>query len=154
MTVYSTSGLNQVRYLSLVLVGWSGTCMWGIPFLHSWVLGYSKNNPKGWVDDIYTFLKKALGIYRIVIWPLEYKLSPLEIPQICATRLRNSKNKNPKQMENPHEFFLITPRKPISFLINSGKTACFFQYPLKFHILNSSCLVFFWNGVVIKNMFG
>ena len=45
-------------------------------------------------------------------------------------------------MENPHDLFLITPRKPTTSLIASGISACFFQYPLKFHVLNSPYLVF------------
>ena len=53
-------------------------------------------------------------------------------------------------MENPHDFFFITPRKSTSFLIDSGISACFLQYPLKFHVLNSPYLVFFWNRVVIE----
>ena len=53
-------------------------------------------------------------------------------------------------MENPHEFFFITPWKSTSFLIDYGISACFFQYPLKFHSLNSPYLFSFWNRVVIK----
>ena len=53
-------------------------------------------------------------------------------------------------MENPHDFFLITSRKWTSFLTDSVISACFFQYPLKFHVLNSPYLVFFWNRVVIE----
>ena len=40
---------------------------------------------------IYMFLKKPLGIYRFVTLPLGNRLSPLEIPQICATPLIISK---------------------------------------------------------------
>ena len=46
--------------------------------------------------------------------------------------------------------FLITPRKSTSFLIDSGISACFFQYPLKFHVPNPPYLVSFWNRVVIE----
>ena len=84
--------------------------------------------------------------------PLENKLS--QIPQIFATPHRNSKTKHPRPIENPHGFFLITPRKSTSCLIDSGISACFFQHPLKFNVLNSLCLFFFWNRMVIKNMFG
>ena len=84
--------------------------------------------------------------------PLENKLS--QIPQIFATPHRNSKTKHPRPIENPHGFFLITPRKSTSCLIDSGISACFFQHPLKFNVLNSPCLFFFWNRMVIKNMFG
>ena len=62
-----------------------------------------------------------------------------------ATLLGNSKTKNPRTMENPHDFFLITPRKsPLKI------SACFFKYPLKFHVLSSPYLVFFWNRGEIK----
>ena len=67
---------------------------------------------------IYTnFLKKPLGIYRCFTLPLENKLSLLEIPHIRAPPLRNSKTKNPRTIENPHDFFLITHRK-IHFFSN------------------------------------
>ena len=120
--------------------------MWGTPCLLLWVLGYSRKNPKKrWVDDTYTFLKKTLGIYIFVTLPLENKLSPLEIPQIFATPLGNSKTKNPRPMENPHDFFLITPRKsPLKF------SACFFKYPLKSHVLSFPYLVFLWNRGEIR----
>ena len=52
--------------------------------------------------------------------------------------------------ENPHDFFLITPRKSTSFLTDSGISAGFFQYLLKLNVLNSPYLAFFWNWVVIK----
>ena len=84
--------------------------------------------------------EKTLGIYIFVTLPL-----PLEIPQICATSLGNSKTKNPRPMENPHDFSLITPVKATSYLIDSGICACFFQYPLKFLVLNSSYL--FLSGI-------
>ena len=48
-------------------------------------------------------------------------------------------------MENPHDFFLITPRKsPLKF------SACFFKYPLKSHVLSFPYLVFFWNRGEIR----
>ena len=96
------------------MVGWLGRCMWGTPCLLSWVLGYSRKIQKGWVD-IDTFLKKALGIYIFVTLPLENKLSLLEIPQICATPFGNSKTKNLRPIENPHDFFLIIPTKSTFF---------------------------------------
>ena len=77
-----------------------------------------------------------------VTFPLENKLSSLEIPLICATPLGNSKTKNSKPMENPHDFFLITRGKSISFLIDFGISAGFFQYPLNFHVLNSPYVFF------------
>ena len=89
------------------------------------------------------FWKKNFWIYIFVTLPLTNKLSPLEVPQICATPLGNSKTKNLRPMENPLNFFLITPRKSTSFLIDSGISACFFQYPLKFNVLNSPYLTFF-----------
>ena len=52
-------------------------------------------------------------------------------------------------MENPHDFFLITPSRPTCFLIDSGISACFFQYHLKFHVLNSPYLIFL-NRVAIE----
>ena len=107
-----------------------------------------------WVDDIDPFLKKTLEIYIFVTSPLENKLSPLEITQICATPLGSSKTKNLRPMENPHDVFLITFRKSTSFLIDSGISAYFFQNPFKFHVLNPSICFFFWNSVVIKNVFG
>ena len=138
------------------MVGWFGTCMWGTPCLLSWVLSYSRKNPKkGWVDDIDTFLKKPLEIYIFVTLPLENKLSPLEISQICATPIENCNTRHLRPMENAHEFFYITPRKSTSFSIDFGLSACFFQYPFKFHVLNPRiCFFFFWNRVVIKNSFG
>ena len=56
--------------------------------------------------------EKTLGIYIFVTLPLENKLSALEIW---------------KFEENRHDFFWITPRKSISFLIDSGIYAYFFQ---------------------------
>ena len=53
-------------------------------------------------------------------------------------------------MENPHELFLISPRKSTAFLIDSGISAWFFQYPLKFHLLNFPYLFFFSNRMVIE----
>ena len=141
----STSGLNQARYLSLILVDWLGTCMWDTNCLLSWILGYSRKNPKKGVDWWYIYIyvsEKNLGIYMFLTLPLENRLSPLEIPKLWATPLGNSKIKHSRPMENPHGFFLITPRKSTSFLIDSGISACFFQYPLKFHFLNSPYLVF------------
>ena len=101
--------------------------------------------PLGWVNYVYTFYtfpKKTLWIYIFVTLSLENKLSPLEIPQICATPLGNSKTKNLRPMENPHNFFLITPRKSTSFFIDSGISACFFQSSFKFHVLNPHYLFF------------
>ena len=66
----STSGLNQASYLGLILVGGLGTCVCGTPCLLPWVLGCSRKNPKkGWVDDIYTFLKKPLGFIYLSLYP-------------------------------------------------------------------------------------
>ena len=56
-------------------------------------------------------------------------------------------------MENSHDFFLINPIKSTSFLTDSGSSAYFFQYPLKFHVLNSPYLTFSWNRVVIEMCF-
>ena len=89
--------------------------------------------------------EKALGIYIYVTLPLWNKLSPLKIPQICATPLGNCKTKNPRTMENPHDFFLINPRKSTLKI-----SACLFKYPLKFHVLSSPYLVFFWNRGEIR----
>ena len=102
--------------------------------------------PLWWVNYVYTFyafLKKNLWIYIFVNLSLENKLSPLEIPQMCATPLGNSKTKNLRPMENPHNFFLITYRKSTSFFIDSGISASFFQYSFKFHVLNPQYLLFF-----------
>ena len=60
--------------------------------------------------------KKTLETNISVTLLLENKLSPLKIPQICATPLGNFKAKNPRPMEIPHDFFLITPKKSTSFL--------------------------------------
>ena len=67
-------------------------------------IGLFQKNSKGGVD-IDTYLKKALGICIFVTLPLENKLSLLEIPQICATPFGNSKTKNLRPIENPHDFF-------------------------------------------------
>ena len=161
MTVQSTSGLIPTWYLNLILVDRLGKCIRGTPCFLSWVLDYSRNNPKrvggggGGDLSIYIhFWKKTLGLYRFVTLPLEDKLSPLEISQICATPLRNSKMKYPRPTENPHDFFLITYIKSTSFFIDSQTPACFFQYPLKFHALNFACSGFLRSRVVIKSMFG
>ena len=134
-----------------------GKCMWGTPCLLSWVLGYSiKNSKKGGAFIyiyIYTHFWKTPWNLYICHFTLIKQALLLEIPQICATPLGNSKTKNPRPMENPHDFFLITPIKSISFLVDSGSSACFFQYPLKFHVLSSPYLVFFWNRVVIEMCF-
>ena len=126
-------------YLSLIFVDWLRTWMWGTPCLLSWVLGYSRKIPKkGWVEYIYTFLKKPLWIYIFVTLSLENKLSPLEIP----------KNLRPMErpMENPYNFFLITPRKSTSFLIDSGISTCFFPCPHPCHLFG---LDLFWNSQVL-----
>ena len=75
--------------------------------------------------------------------PLENKLS--QIPQIFATPHRNSKTKHPRPIENPHGFFLITPRKSTSCLIDSGISACFFQ-PL-WNSMSSTPSVCFFSGI-------
>ena len=83
----------------------------------------------------------SIGLFQKKV--IYFKLSSLEISQICATPLRNYKIKNPITKENPHDF--INPRKStsFSFLIDSGISAYYFQYPLKFHVLKSPCLFFF-----------
>ena len=94
----------------------------------------------------------TLGIFIFVTLPLWNKFSPLKNPKICATPLGNSNTKNPRPLENPHDFFLITPRKSTSFLIDSGIFACFLQYPLKFHVLNTPYLFLEWSSN--RNLFG
>ena len=130
--------------------------MWGTSGLLLWALGYSRKNPNmAWVEGIYTFLKKSLGIYRFVTLSLEKKLSPLEILQNCATPFRNSRTKKPRSMKNQHDCFLITPGKRTSFLLDPGISACSFSNtPLKFHVINFPCLDFVCSRVVIKNVFG
>ena len=134
------------------MVGWLGACMWRTPCLLSWVLGYSRKIPKGWVD-IDIFLKKALGMYIFVTLPLENKLLLLEIPQIWATPPGNSKTKKLRPMENPHDFFLITPTKSTFF--NWFWNFCLLlPIPLQIRCPESPLFVFFfWNRAVIKNAF-
>ena len=68
-------------------------------------------------------------------------LDPLEIP-------------TPKRpLEFPHYFFLVTLGNSTSFLINPWKLhMLFLWYAWKFHILNPSCLDFFWN-IPIQQLF-
>ena len=115
--------------------------MWGTPCLLSWVLGYSRKNPKkGWVDDICTFLKKPLEFLYMSLYPYKTSFHPWKFHKFVLHSLEI-----PRPMENPHDFFLITPRKsPLKI------SACFFKYPLKFHVLSSPYLVFFWNRGEIK----
>ena len=80
------------------------------PFISTGLFRKKSEERGGVVDDID---KKPLAIYRFVTLPLENKFPPFEIPQI------------PRPIENPHDFFLITPRKSSSFLIDSGISACF-----------------------------
>ena len=120
--------------------------MWGTPCFFSWVLGFSRKNPKkGWVDDIYTFLKKSLGLIYLSLYPYKISFHPWKFHKFVLHPLEI-----PGPKENPHDFFLITPRKSTSFLTDSGISAGFFQYLLKLHVLNSPYLAFFWNWVVIK----
>ena len=73
-------------YLSLILVGWSGTFMWGTPWLLSWVLDYSRKNPKkGWVDDIYTFLKKPVDFIYFSLYPYKTSFHPWKFHNLCYT---------------------------------------------------------------------
>ena len=56
------------------------------------------------------------------------KAPPLEIPQNCVTSLCyipwKFRGQNPRHLEIPHDFFLITPGNSTSFLINYfGKAA-------------------------------
>ena len=128
------------------MVGWLGICMWGTPCHLSWVLGYSRKNPKkGWVDDIYKFLKKPLKFIYLSLYPYKTSFHPWKFHRFVLHPLES-----PRPMEIPHDFFLVTPRKSTSFLIDSGISACFFQYPLKFHVLHSPICFFFWNRVVIE----
>ena len=86
--------------------------------------------------------EKTIRIYIFVTLFLQINLSPRKIPHICATPLGNSKTKTPRPIENSHDLFLITPTKTTCFLIDSEISACFFQYTLKFHVLNSPYLIF------------
>ena len=119
-------------------------------------IGLFQEKSKEGVGWWYIYIsEKTLGIYIFVTLPLENKLSPLEISQICATPIENCNTRHLRPMENAHEFFYIAPRKSTSFSIDFGLSACFFQYPFKFHVLNPRiCFFFFWNRVVIKNSFG
>ena len=124
------------------------------PCLLSWVLGYSRKNPKkGWVDDICTFLKKPLEFIYMSLYSYKTRFPPWKFPKFVLHSLEIPRPKIQDQWKI-HMTFLITPRKSTSFLIDSGISACFFQYPLKFHVLNSPYLFFFWNRVVIENVFG
>ena len=118
-----------------------------LPFMRIGLFQKNSKEGVGWWY-IYISKKNPWNLY-ICHFILRKKASPLEIPQICATPHGNSKTKNLRPMENPDDFFLITPRKFASSLIDSGISACFFQYPFKFHYLNTP--FFFWNMVVITS---
>ena len=85
------SGLNQVRYLDHA--SW-----W-------WVLGYSRKNPKkGWVDDIYTFLKKNPWNLYICHFTLREKASTLgNSTDLCYNPLKFQDQKffSSSLLENP-----------------------------------------------------
>ena len=76
------------------------------------------------------------------------------ISPLCATPLINFKAKNPRPMENPHDFFLITSRKSTSFFNQFWHFCMLFLIPFEIPCPNSPCLGFFYNRVVIENMPG
>ena len=80
------------------------------------------------VDDIYIFLKKLLEFIDLSLYPCLKKTSFHD--WLFHKLVLHPKNQRP--IENSHDFFLITPRKSTSFLIDSGISACFFQYFLNF----------------------
>ena len=136
------------------MVGWLGTCIIGNSCLLSWVLGYSRKNPrKGWVDEIYTYLKKPLEFIYLSLYSYKSSFHPWKFHKFVLHPLEILRP-NLQDQWKIRDFFLITPTKSTCFLIDSGISACFFQYPLKFHVLNSPYLFFFWNRVVIENVFG
>ena len=102
---------------------------------------------------IYTFLKKPLEFIYLSLYPQKTSFHPWKFHKFLLHPLEIPRPKIQDQWKI-HMTFLITPRKSTSFLIDSGISACFFQYPLKFHVLNSPYLFFFWNRVVIENVFG
>ena len=94
----------------------------------------------------YFFRKKTFEIYTFITLSLENKVSPLEIAYIFGKPFRNSKTETPRPMENLHDFFLITPGKPISFLIDSGISACYF-FNTPWNSMPSTCLVWIFSGI-------
>ena len=111
----------------------------------------------GWWWYIYIyihFLKNPWNLHIGHFTLRKQAFTPGNSTSLCYTPWKFQDQKS-KTNEHPHNFFSITPKKSFSFLIDSGISACFFQYPLKFNVLNSPYLTFFfWNRVVIENVFG
>ena len=64
-------------------------------------------------------------------------------------------DQNPKPMENPHDFFLITRGKSTSFLLDQGVCPCSFFNTLRNSISSTPPIwIFSWSKILIKNMFG
>ena len=112
-------------------------------------MGYSRKSPKKppprslrvGVDDIYIFLKKLLEFIDLSLYPCLKKTS--FHAWLFRKLVLHPKNQRP--IENSHDFFLITPRKSTSFLIDSGISACFFQYFLNF--MSSTPPVWFFSEI-------
>ena len=101
------------------------------------------------------FLKTPPEDFRFVTLPLEIPEKTsfhLEIQQNCVTSLRNSKVKNQNPWKFHMSFYLNTHGKSASFSIDPWNFyILFLQYPWKFHVLNPTCLVFFWNSPIWIN---
>ena len=98
----------------------------------SWVLDYSRKSPKkGWVDDVYLhFWKSPWNLYICHFTLLKQASTPGNYKYLCYTPWKFQAQKS-KINGKSTWLFLITPGKSTSFLIDSGISACFFQYLLK-----------------------
>ena len=76
-------------------------------------------------------MEKYHGIFGFVTLPLEILIK-------AKLQLWIFQDKKPRQMEIPHDFFLITAGNSNSFLFDPGISTCsFFNTPGKFHVHNT-----------------
>ena len=116
-----------------------------------------KGMGRGWWKDI-LFLKNLLEVLGFLLYPWNFRtkqsFTPGNSAKLCYTPWRFQCQK-PRPVEVPHEFFLISPRDSILFLINHWTfRMLFLQYPWGFHIFASPlpCLLFYWKSPIqIKN---
>ena len=104
-------------YVRLTLVAWWGTCE-AFPasfylLLWVWAIAEKLQTRGGSWGCIYFFENKP-GSFRFVTFPLENKLSPLKILQICVTPLGGNfkfKNQDPCQGNSTTSVFRENPWK-------------------------------------------
>ena len=127
------------------------TCVW---WLAVSALGYSRKNPNRWGRGGgwgHTLLKITLGIFRFVTLLLEIleemKLHHRKFLKIVFHSLEFP-SQNPRPMEIPHDFLLITSENSTSFFLTSRMcTLYFFNTPGNSN--SSTPCLFFFSGICL-----